>query len=216
MSRAARAWRIVFAIVGWLGLSLQYGLAIAGTRSVAGSTVVFFSYFTVLTNVLVALALTVPAFTPNARFGAWTRSEGVRAGVAMYIAVVGLTYHFLLARVWDPQGLLFVANAALHYVMPIAFVLDWLLFTPKGRLRWIDPVKWLAFPLLYGLWVVILGAIIGWYPYYFIDIGALGWSRALVNFGGLLVFFLVVGLGVVTIDRVFGRAHRRDSAASAV
>ncbi len=101
----------------------------------------------------------------------------------MYIAVVGLIYHSLLAGRWNPQGLLFWVNHVLHTVMPIAFVLDWLLFVPKGRLRWIDPVKWLAYPLLYGVWTVIHGQLIGWYPYWFIDIGALGWNRALVNFG---------------------------------
>jgi len=104
-----------------------------------------------------------------------------------------------------------VGNLVVHYIIPVAFVLDWLMFTPKGRLRWIDPAKWLAFPLVYGLWTVIHGALIHWYPYFFIDIGALGWGRALLNYGFLLAFFLIVGLVIVTIDRVFGRQHRRDS-----
>lgn len=43
-----------------------------------------------LTNVLVALALTAPAVFPDSRLGRWTASEGGRAAVAMSIAVVGL------------------------------------------------------------------------------------------------------------------------------
>ncbi len=212
MHGAARSWRILFAMIGWVGLIAQYALSLeAGTRSVFGSTVVFFSYFTVLTNVLVALALTAPALFPDSRLGRWTASEGVRASVAMYIAVVGLIYHLLLDATWDPQGLLFYVNQVLHTVMPVAFVLDWLLFVPKGRLRWIDPVKWLAWPLLYGLWTVIHGQLIGWYPYWFIDIAALGWRSAAVNFAALLAFFLVLGLVVVAIDRGLSALGKGDS-----
>ncbi len=216
MASRARLWRIVFAVVGWCAISLQYGLAMtAATRSSIGSTVVFFSYFTILTNVLVALAMTAPAVAPASRLARWTTTEGVRSAIAMYAAVVGVIYHLFLHATWNPQGLALVANIGLHYVMPIAMVLDWLMFVPKGRLRWIDPAKWLAFPLLYGVWTVIHGAMIGWYPYWFIDIGELGWPRAMTNFGGLLAFFLILGLVVVAIDRTLGRDARRDRIASA-
>lgn len=212
MHGAARGWRILFAVVGWAGLVAQYLISLeAGTRSLLGSTVVFFSYFTVLTNILVALALTAPALFPDSRLGRWAASEGVRAAVAMYMAVVGLIYHVLLDATWNPQGLQFYVNQVLHTVMPVAFVLDWLLFVPKGRLRWIDPAKWLAYPLLYGLWTVIHGQLIGWYPYWFIDIGALGWARTAVNFSALLVFFLVLGLIVVALDRGLAALGKGDS-----
>lgn len=212
MHGAARGWRILFAVIGWGGLILQYGVMLsAGTRSVLGSTVVFFSFFTILTNVLVALAMTAPAVAPDGRLSRWAASEGVRAAIAMYISVVGLIYHALLARTWDPQGLTLVANHILHTVMPLAFVLDWLLFVPKGRLRWIDPIKWLAYPLLYGVWTVIHGQTVSWYPYWFIDIGALGWSRALANFGALLAFFLALGLVVVALDRGLSALGKGDS-----
>ena len=208
----ARPYRVLFAVVGWATLIAQYALLLqAGTRSMLGTTVVFFSYFTILTNVIAALALTAPAIAPNSRLGRWTTTEGLRAAVAMYIAVVGVIYHTLLDASWNPQGLLFYVNQLLHTVMPIAFVLDWLLFVPKGRLRWIDPVKWLAYPLLYGVWTVIHGQLIGWYPYWFIDIGQLGWTRALINFGGLLIFFLVLGLLIAALDRGLASMAKGDS-----
>lgn len=212
MHGAARGWRILFAVVGWAGLIAQYVLSLqAGTRSPLGSTVIFFSYFTILTNVLVALALTAPAVAPDSRLGRWAASEGVRAALAMYIAVVGLIYHLLLDATWNPQGLLLYVNQVLHTVMPIAFVLDWLLFVQKGRLRWIDPVKWLAYPLLYGLWTVIHGQIVGWYPYWFIDISALGWGTAIANFSALLAVFLALGLIVAALDRGLAALAKGDS-----
>lgn len=207
----ARLYRAVFAYVGWFAVALQYGVTLSeNPDSSAGElTLNFFSYFTILSNILVALALTAPVVAPNSRPGRWFAGEGVRAAMAMYIVVVGVVYHFLLAPTWNPQGLALLGNSLLHYVMPAAFVLDWLLFAPKGRLNWKDPAKWLIFPLVYGGWTLIHGALSGWWPYPFVDVGALGLGRVLLNFVGLLVFFLIVGLTVVAIDRTFGRRDRR-------
>lgn len=207
----ARLYRAVFACVGWFAVALQYGVTLADNpdSSAAELTLNFFSYFTILSNILVALALTAPVVAPNSRLGRWFAGEGVRAAMAMYIVVVGVVYHFLLAPTWNPQGLALLGNSLLHYVMPAAFVLDWLLFAPKGRLKWKDPAKWLIFPLIYGGWTLIHGALSGWWPYPFVDVGALGLGRVLLNFVGLLVFFLIVGLTVVAIDRTFGRRDRR-------
>lgn len=204
---ASRAYRTVFALVGWFAIALQYWLTLTGDtgKSAAELTLNFFSYFTVLMNVIVALALTGPALLPNSALERWTASEGVRAAVAMYIAVVGLTYHFLLSHVWDPQGWLFVSNGLLHYVMPIAFVLDWLVFTPKGRLRWLDAVKWLSFPLAYIVWTLIHGYASDWWPYWFVDVPTLGLAKAGFWFAAMLALFLVVGLVIVMLDRAFGR-----------
>ncbi|MFC7378449.1 Pr6Pr family membrane protein [Brevundimonas sp. GCM10030266] len=213
--RTALIWRAVFAGLGWATLALQYGLMLTTNpgMSPVGLTVNFFSYFTILTNVLVALAMTLPVVAANRPLGRWAASSGVRAGVTLYAVVVGLVYHFLLHATWNPQGWALIANIGLHYVMPVAMLLDWLLFTPKGQLRWNDAGKWLAFPLLYGGWTVIHGLATDWWPYWFIDVPARGWIKAGAAFAGLLVFFWLVGLIVVAIDRRLGRRDR--SAASA-
>lgn len=212
---AARLYRAVFACVGWFAVALQYWVTITGNlgQSLGELSLNFFSYFTILSNVLVALALTVPVAAPNSRLGRWFAGEAVRAALAMYIVVVGVVYHFLLAPTWNPQGLALLGNSLLHYVMPAAFVLDWLLFAPKGRLNWNDPAKWLLFPLVYGGWTLIHGVLSGWWPYPFVDVGALGLGRVLLNFVGLLIFFLIVGLAIVALDRTFGRGDRRPPAA---
>lgn len=212
--RTALIWRAVFALLGWAILALQYGLMLATPdRGVFELTLNFFSYFTILTNVLVALAMTLPVVAASSPVGRWAASSGVRASVTMYAVVVGLVYHFLLHATWNPQGWLFVVNLGLHYLMPTAMLLDWLMFTPKGQLRWTDPVKWLAFPLIYGGWTVIHGLAADWWPYWFIDVSERGWLKAGGAFAGLLVFFGLVGLIVVAIDRRLGRRDR--SAASA-
>lgn len=217
MERAARLWRILFAVIGCAAIAYQLWAAIVGRMGggPAGSTVVYLSFFTTQTNVLANLAFLAPVLAPRSWLGRWASSEGVRAAVAMYIAVVALIFHFILSATWKPEGLAALGNLVVHYIIPAAFVLDWLMFTPKGQLRWIDPVKWLVFPLAYGVWTVIHGQMIDWYPYFFIDIGQLGWGAAMRNYALLLGFFLLVGFVVVTIDRVFGRQQRRDLSAGA-
>jgi hypothetical protein len=106
-------------------------------------------------------------------------------------------------------------NLVLHYVMPAAFLLDWLWFTPRGALRWIDPVKALGFPLIFGAWTLGHGLATHWWPYGFVNVDALGLGRVLATFGGLLVFFLLVGSALVGMDRVLSRT-RRDSSAPAL
>lgn len=211
----AGGYRALFALVGWGALGLQYGLMLGNNpgQSPVELTVNFLSFFTILTNVLVAVALTLPVIGAGTRLGRWSSSAGVRAGVTMYAVVVGLVYHFLLHATWNPQGWSLVANVLLHYVMPVAMLIDWLLFTARGRLRWIDAAKWLAFPLIYGGWTLAHGYAAGWWPYWFVDVPTLGPGRAALYFAGLLVFFLCVGLIVVAIDRTFGRRDSRRASA---
>ena len=206
-NRLVLVWRTVFALVGWASMGLYYGLTISGLEppGIAARTLHFFSFFTIQTNILIASALTLPVIGAETRIGRWAASEGVRAGVTMYAVVVGLVYHFLLHATVNPQGLYQLANLGLHYVMPAAILIDWLVFTPRGRLRWFDAGKWLAFPLIYSGWLLLLGAVSGWRPYWFLDLPELGWGRTLLNLGGLLLFFGLVGLTVVAIDRMLGR-----------
>jgi hypothetical protein len=212
-------YRSLFAAVGLFALGLQYGLMLGGNPGVGAGelTVNFFSYFTILTNVVATLAFIaalLPATTWAGRLGC---SPQLRAAVAMYIAVVGLTYHFLLAATWAPQGWSLLANNLLHYVMPLGFVADWLLFTPKGTLGWRDPARWLAFPLIYMVWTLIHGWASGWsegwWPYWFVNVPALGLGKTAFWFSAMLVFFLTVGFGVVAIDRMLGQRDRTAASA---
>lgn len=212
-----RLWRAAFAVTGWAALALQYLLmaAPADGWTVATRTVQYFSFFTILSNILVAGALTGPLLKPTRPLARWTASPAFRAAVTTYILIVGVVYHFMIAPYWRPQGLTLGVNLVLHYVMPVAFLLDWLWFTPKGELRWTHPVRALIFPLAFGAWTLAHGLATHWWPYGFVNVDELGLARVLAVFGGLLVFFLLVGLALVGLDRAFSRT-RRDSSAPAL
>ena len=69
-----RLWRAAFAVIGWSALALQYVLMIgpADGWAVLERTVNFFSFFTILSNVLVALAFTGPLLNGERRLARWS------------------------------------------------------------------------------------------------------------------------------------------------
>lgn len=203
-SSIARTYAIAASLVAWGGLLLQFYLSVqlaaaTGQGLIAG-LISFFGFFTVLTNLLVCLAFTLPVIAGRTAVGQFFARPFAVAGVATSIAFVGLSYHLLLRNVWNPQGAQLFANVLLHYVTPALFVLYWLLFWRKGSLRWIDAVAWAIYPMVYFGYALVRGSIIGSYPYGFIDVSVIGVQRTLVNAFGLLCVFMMLGLLTVWID----------------
>ncbi|PRH88545.1 hypothetical protein C5L14_04705 [Labrys okinawensis] len=174
-------------------------------RSALDGVVLVFSYFTVLTNTLVAIVAGASALLGE-RNGLLTRA-GTRAAAAIYIFVVGAIFAALLTGLRETHGLDRLADDTLHRVVPVLFVLYWLLFVPKGQLRWRDPVAWMLYPLLYVAYSLLYGALSGRYLYPFGDVSVLGYGRALANGALILAGFLVLGMIVVAIDRAMAPAR---------
>jgi hypothetical protein len=165
----------------------------------------YFSYFTVLSNLFAVAMLLYGALRP-----AHERSETVellRGAAVVYILTTGIVYLLLLsgrapAYPW--------VNAILHYLMPVAVTLDWLLDPPRVHLNPSRTViLWMAFPLLYVLYTLARGAIVGWYPYFFVDPHRGG--------GYLLVTgdCVAVGLGILALiaATTWAGNRRRDALA---
>ena len=203
---------MVLAALGWFSVLLQLYITLHSNmlngRSIAGGIVSYFGYFTITTNLLVCVALTVPLISPASAAGRFFSRSDVTAGVATSIVFVSIAYHLLLRNVWNPQGWQLVADVLLHYVMPALFLIYWWFNHPKGALRWTHPLYWGIYPIAYMIYVLIRGAIIGSYPYRFIDPLAIGYERTMINAFGLLFFFIVLGLVMVSL----GRIQRRVSA----
>ncbi|MFJ2536740.1 Pr6Pr family membrane protein [Pseudomonas sp. NPDC087614] len=197
---------IIFAaILGWAGLGLQLYLIFFARLSVnaglLGGLVSFFSYFTVLTNTLVATVLTCAVTPRDGAARRWFLQPWVSSAVAVSIAVVGLAYSLLLRHLWHPEGWQLIADELLHDVMPLVFLGYWWFCVPKGTLRlWHLPL-WLIYPLVYFIYALLRGHLLGAYAYPFIDVAVLGYPQVFLNAGGILVGFVVTGLAVIGIDR---------------
>jgi hypothetical protein len=167
----------------------------------------YFSFFTILTNLLVALVLTLSLRTTPSTRGIYAGRATVQSAVAGYIAIVGIVYSLVLRNLWDPEGLQKIADVILHDAIPVLYLLYWLTFVRKGKsqnddnLHFSHVPTWLAYPLLYLVYSLIRGAITGIYLYPFIDAGTLGYARVAINAVVLLLAFLGTSLLLVAIDR---------------
>ncbi|WP_414880561.1 MULTISPECIES: Pr6Pr family membrane protein [Pseudomonas] len=204
-SAARRRFVAVAVLLGWAGLSIQLYLIFysrwALGASLLGGLLSFFSYFTVLTNTLVATVLTCALTSRESAARRWFLQPWVSSGIAVSIAVVGLAYNVLLRHLWHPEGWQWLADELLHDVMPLLFLAWWWLCVPKGTLRLRHIALWVIYPLLYFAYALLRGHLLATYPYPFIDVDTLGYPQVFVNAGGLLAGFVLIALVVIALDR---------------
>ena len=201
-----RIYRVIAGSIGWFGLLLQLFLivrtALNDQVSLVSETIRFFSYFTILTNIIVALCFTAPLVSPASKTGKYFSTAYVQGGIAVYIAIVGITYSLVLRQLWKPEGWQLVADRLLHDIIPVAYLLFWLVFITRGNLKWRNILSWLIYPVVYLVYVLIRGAITDQYPYPFIDVTDLGYDGMLLNSLVVLAGFIVMGLAVIAIDKL--------------
>lgn len=195
----------VIAITAWFALALQLYLMLNRAPSIGLSTtnavINFFSYFTILSNLLVAKSLTSSLLLPSSLLGNFFSKVSVQSSIAVYIFIVGLVYNLVLRSLWNPEGWQLLADNLLHVAVPLLYVLFWLIFTPKKVLRWKNIFPWLIFPAVYLVYSLLRGAATGWYPYPFINADKLGYGKTAVNSLLVLVAIIVVGTGVIAYNR---------------
>ncbi|MFD0895028.1 Pr6Pr family membrane protein [Luteolibacter ambystomatis] len=206
---ARRAFMLVSGLTGLTGLLLQAHVTshLASSRgwTIGGAIVKYLSYFTITTNILLALGFLAGSLAPRSRAGAFANRPSTATALLVYIAIVGIVYVLVLAGLWKPQGLQWWADVLLHYATPVLCTLHWIAFVPKIRLPWTAPVKWLCYPALYLLWAMIYGSHSGHYPYPFIDLDRLGSGWVLANGLGMTAAFLTTGLLLTAISRKLAR-----------
>jgi len=204
-SAARRRFVAVAVLLGWAGLSIQLYLIFysrwALGASLLGGLLSFFSYFTVLTNTLVATVLTCALTSRESAARRWFLQPWVSSGIAVSIAVVGLAYNILLRHLWHPEGWQWLADELMHDVMPLLFLAWWWLCVPKGTLRLWHIALWVIYPLVYFAYALLRGHLLATYPYPFIDVDTLGYPQVFVNAGGLLAGFVLIALVVIALDR---------------
>ncbi len=205
MQTRYRPFAAIAAVLGWCGLALQLLLSIQltvahGQGALAGLWI-YLGFFTILTNLLVALALSAAATGSDGMLGRFFRRPDVHTAIAMSIIVVAAIYHLLLRQLWHPHGWQVVGDDALHTLMPLLFLLFWWLAVPKASLRWHQVLAWQAYPAAYFVYALARGAINGWYPYPFLDVTTLGYLDVLVNGCGMLLLFIAVATLLVALGR---------------
>ena len=206
MSPRARTLGIALALGGAFAVTLQLDLSVrhqleAG-RTVGFAVLQYTGYYTIITNTLCALVAAACVWPARlGRFAAPLRSPITITAAAVSIFMVGLLYVTLLTRVHHPQGLEHLSNLLLHYLIPPLFAQFWWWVVPKGSVDWRDAWRCMTLPTAYLIYLAVRGEATGLYPYYFIDVGQLGYASAALNAIAIAGVFLLVTFGFIRLKR---------------
>ncbi|MDO8883420.1 MAG: Pr6Pr family membrane protein [Pseudotabrizicola sp.] len=192
--RLSAAFIFALAIVS---LRLQFDASHVEMRSISVSATLWAmaGYFTVLTNLVVAVMMALVAMR-------WQVPGRLAFAVTVAIVMVGLVYHTLLAGLVDPVGMAWWADQGLHTAVPALTLVWWLLFAPEpGKGVHGTALIW---PLAYLTYALTRGALTGFWPYPFLDVGRLGWLSVSLNCAGMVLAFVAVSAILITAKRRLG------------
>ncbi len=125
------------------------------------------------------------------------------------IMVTFFVYNILLAK--DSSVVDYFTslnNMLMHVILPIMFVLNWVLFYEHGKMKWYWPLLCVIMPLIYVAFILIRAAMIGTstntilYPYFFLNVAELGWAGFFAWIMVLLVVFVALGYLLYLLDNI--------------
>lgn len=210
----ARSWHLATLAVAVVALVLQLVLILSGQNIIdAGAAASrgeavrrFLSYFTIQSNFLVAVAM---FFIVRGRTG----TQVFR--VVRLASLIGITVTGVVAAVALPPSPNYttanlICDRLLHIVVPALTFVGWLAFGPRGFVRRADILPTLIWPVAWLVATLGLGPLVSWYPYPFLNVGAIGLGRTLVNCAGVALLFLALAAVALWADGRLPDVRRKD------
>ncbi|MFI9510280.1 Pr6Pr family membrane protein [Nocardia sp. NPDC052566] len=192
-----RALRVGFAVLALIALIRDL---VPDSGEIGYSVANELSYFTIQSNVIAAVVLLVGGLRdPRDR-----RWQAIRCAATLYLVITGIVYAVLLSHLGYGAAHPWV-NDVLHRVMPIVVVVDWVLVPVALGIteRLIGGL--LIYPLVYGIYTLIRGPIVDWYPYPFIDPRHQGYVSMTIGLVVLAVGFALLAVAIVALGDLCGR-----------
>lgn len=197
-----RILSLLFALIGWFAVITQYYLMLNVSQiSFEETTIRFFSYFTILTNIMVALYFTIQVLPYSSK----SKKPGVLTAITIYILIVGSIYQIILRATWDPKGLQRIVDELLHTIIPVLVIIYWYIYENKSGLSYKQIPQWAIYPLLYLFYILVRGHFSGFYPYPFVNVPDLGYNQVLINSFWILVFFMAISTLFVRIGKALNK-----------
>ena len=142
-------------------------------------------YYTVLSNLLVMIFTGYLLWKMRREGDHWQSSSILRfkGGVTMSIMITCVIYHFMLAPL--ATDFYRLENFLCHYIVPLWFLADTLLFDKSRQYKWFDPIAWTVLPLLYMGFAILNGLVLKMnipnskdnpFPYFFLNANKYGWG----------------------------------------
>ncbi|HEY8793660.1 MAG TPA: Pr6Pr family membrane protein [Gemmatimonadaceae bacterium] len=215
----AKAWHALTFVVITVSIVAQLVLVIQGhgvlaqpdgrTAGLAERVLRFFSYFTIQSNLLAAGTALGLIARPHRDGRTW---RVLRIAAIVGMTVTFITYIIVLRPIVHLEGVAKLADIGFHYVAPVLTVGGWYLFGPWPRIDISSLLRHLVWPFAYLVYILALGALAGWYPYPFINVGKIGYPQTLLNALAITVLLLIVGAIFRVLDTRRGGARAQPLA----
>lgn len=126
----------------------------------------------------------------------------MKFSATVIISITFIAYGLLLS---DPLKLNFwnnIANLCYHVAVPVLFIIDTVLFDEHKSVGILDTLLAAVLPIIYVVVIEIMGSQTGRYPYFFLDMGQLGFGGLMMWIGILLSLFLAIGYALFLYDKL--------------
>jgi hypothetical protein len=166
----------------------------------------YLGYFTNLSNIVASVILIISALYLLKSRSPSPRDDVIRGAAVLYMAVTGAVYATLLTGV-DVGLLVPWVNILMHVIMPLAVIADWLYQPAHTKVAAKQALVWLIFPAVYVVYTLVRGAIVGWYPYPFLNPANVGgYAGVAVYCAAILAAFFVFGWLIMKL----GNSQKRN------
>jgi len=193
--------RFAFALVGLVALVSRFIWGLGSATFTAGN---FFAYLTMQSNIAFMVVCVVGAIVAL-RSGAdppWLTN--LHALVLTWILVAGIVFAILVQQAGARGFTLEVpwSDQVLHFWLPAFALLEWVFATGRGRAQWRMLFVVIGYPVVWGVITLVRGAVVGWYPYFFLDPDQVRDPVEFVLYSTIaLTTFMLVGTGVIALTR---------------
>ena len=159
-------------------------------------------YYTVLSNLLVMIFTGYLLWKMRREGDHWQSSSLLRlkGGITMSIMITCVIYHFMLAPL--TKDFYRLENFLCHYIVPLWFLVDTIIFDKSRQYKWFDPIIWTVLPLLYMGFAILNGFVLKMdvpnakdspFPYFFLNANKYGWGFVFRWAAIIFVAYMVSG-----------------------
>lgn len=163
-----------------------------------GRIIFYYSFFTVLSNIMLALSCLILTFKPNCSNLLF---NVIRLNGLVGVLITMIVYNLMLRGIHRPPTVLLqFANESLHVVIPLLGLISWLIYGPFYRMQFKVIVYAFLTLLTYGVYIFMRGYYTNLYPYPFINVNRVGYENAFIAVIAIAVLFICLVLLLKAVE----------------
>ncbi len=202
------AARFIFALVELVSLVARYIWGLDTASFAPGN---FFAYLTIQSNIAFMVVCVVGGIVAVKSTVDPPWLTNLHAVVLSWILVAGIVFAILVQQAGERGFRLEVpwSDQVLHFWLPGFALLEWIISRGRGRSQWRMITLTVGYPVIWGGVTLVRGAVVGWYPYFFLDPDQVTDPFEFVSYSSIaLMTFAVTSTGVISLARIRPVAER--------